>query len=96
MQNLPSKRGLGAYRISRGRMPDGEYVYSITSFTEENMGHAMSDFNCYRFDVLPDWIQNAIATLDTAGSNVGVPGLGRKVGNAYWIGEGLDGELFGL
>lgn len=95
MLSLPSKRDPDTvYRIVSVRVSDEESLYGVVVFPTGS--HASSKEQFYRFDVLPQWMQDAIATLDTAGPNVGVPGLGRKIGSTYWIGKGLDGELFGL
>lgn len=49
----------------------------------------------YRFDVLPDWIQDAIRMLDAAGVGYPVDGLGRKVGDTYWVEAELE-EITGV
>lgn len=95
MLSLPSERDPDtAYRVYQAQFNDNEFMYGVTVFSKE--GASTAPEILYRFDMLPQWMQDAIATLDTAGPNVGVPGLGRKIGSTYWIGKGLDGELFGL
>ena len=39
----------------------------------------------YRFDVLPEWMQQAVRFLDTAGKDCVVTGVGRRVGRIYWL-----------
>lgn len=98
MQNpLNERNSVGTYRITRVPMPKpDEYdLYVLHVYVTDNAQPLQAN-GTYRFDVLPQWIQDAIAALDTAGPNVGVPGLGRKIGSTFWIGEGLDGELFDL
>lgn len=93
MQSLPNERDPGAtYRIARHKMPAPcRDMYSIAVF-----GGVFGEYEdkLYRFDLLPQWMQDAVAVLDTAGSGIGVLGLGRKIGGSYWIGAGLDtGDL---
>lgn len=95
MQNLPSERNPDtAYRVVQIQVSGEGPLYGVIVFPIGGATSSKEQF--YRFDVLPQWIQDAIAALDTAGPNVGVPGLGRKIGSTFWIGEGLDGELFDL
>lgn len=50
----------------------------------------------YRFDVMPDWMQDAIRMLDAAGDGHPVNGLGRRVGGVYWVEAELEKETTGL
>jgi hypothetical protein len=46
----------------------------------------------YRFDVMPDWMQDAIRMLDAAGDGHPVNGLGRRVGGVYWVEAEIEKE----
>lgn len=39
----------------------------------------------YRLDLLPEWLQDCVRLLDTAGNGHVVDSVGRKVGPNYWI-----------
>lgn len=42
--------------------------------------------SAYRFDVLPQWLQDACHMIDIAGIGYPVAGVGHKfIGNVYWI-----------
>lgn len=97
MQSPLSKRNSAiTYRISRVSMPKPDeydlYVLQVYVVGDEQPSQANGT---YRFDMLPQWMQDAIAALDVAGPGVGVPNIGRKIGSTFWIGEGLDGVLLG-
>lgn len=84
MQNLPSKRDpKTTYKLERLSLGQNqEPLYGVAFF-----GTVVYLPTIYRFDILPQWMQDAVATLDTAGAGVDVVGIGRKVGNTYWIGS---------
>jgi hypothetical protein len=40
----------------------------------------------YRFDVLPEWMQNCVRLIDVAGAGYQVAGVGHKyLDHVYWI-----------
>ena len=50
----------------------------------------------YREDALPEWVRSHIRVLDTAGSGYGVPNIGKKVGETYWLSDESDGPFVNL
>lgn len=80
---LDPERNLNTtYRISV--WPDGLYeVVTYPKAPEKIVSSA------YRFDLLPQWIQETVSMLNWAHPE-GVEGLGRKVGDdTYWV-EAVD------
>lgn len=58
-------------------------LYHVTVYPKVPAAMSMS---AYRFDTLPQWIQDACHMLDIAGVHYPVAGIGHKfIDNVYWI-----------
>lgn len=58
-------------------------MYHVTTFTRAPAPLAVGT---YRFDVLPEWMQNCIRLIDIAGVGYQVAGVGHKyLDHVYWI-----------
>ncbi len=61
--------------------PSLEYsVIKYPDYIEPNYSHTL-----FRYDALPEWIQDGMRKLDLAGSGVTVPYFGIKYGHEYWF-----------
>lgn len=93
MQNpLTERRPEATYRLIKMPLFDepSKTLYAVQIF---DVGRPVEDSRMclYRFDLLPQWLQAAVAALDVAGSGHVVAGVGKKVGQAYWFPpEGVD------
>lgn len=80
---LDAQRNLSTtYRISI--WPD--QLYEVTIYPRAPTPIAI---HAYRFDMLPQWMQEAIHLLDWAHPEE-VKALGRKVGETYWVDAQLE------
>ena len=76
---LEPKRNPGTtYRLTV--LDDGLYHLTVYPKTPAPIHKAN-----YRLDLLPEWMQDCLRLLDTAGSGHSVEDVGRKVGSTYWI-----------
>lgn len=85
MQSLPTERNTQTiYRVDRSELHyENQTLYTVSVFAESLP--PVTKTTC-RFDMLPQWMQDAIAMLDTAGKGVTVPNVGRRIGDTYWLG----------
>lgn len=73
-----------SYRILGGYINDGEQLYEITTYPKPPEPISQNSF--FRFDVLPEWMQDCMRILDVAGDGVRVDGIGAKFGTVtYWL-----------
>lgn len=74
-----------SYRImGEHRNEEGEQLYEVTHYprTPDDIRQA----SYFRFDALPEWMQDCMRILDVAGENVRVDGVGVRVGEiTYWL-----------
>ena len=86
------------YKVERDAYdpPVNGYFYKVTTFPEfptdfsaDKLSSYPYVYGWYSLETLPQWLQDAIRALDVAGPGYGVNGLGKRVGNTYWISKVL-------
>ena len=86
------------YKVERdaGIYPVDKYFYKVTTFPEfsadfsaDKLSSSPYIYGWYSLETLPQWLQDAIRALDVAGAGYGVNGLGKRVGDTYWISKVL-------
>lgn len=74
----PKRNPRTTYRLTA--IDDGLYHLTVYPKTPAPIHKAT-----YRLDLLPEWMQDCVRLLDTAGNGHVVDHVGRKVGPNYWI-----------
>lgn len=82
------------YKIERDAhaYPNNGNFYKVTTyptFDVDNNNSYPYTYGWYSLEALPQWLQEAIRALDVAGAGYGVNGLGKRVGDTYWISKVL-------
>lgn len=74
-----------SYRImGEHRNEEGEQLYEILQYPKAP--GRITQISYFRFDALPEWMQDCMRILDVAGENVRVDGVGVRVGEiTYWL-----------
>ena len=81
------------YKVERDAhaYPRNGHFYKVTTypaFEGDNNSYPYT-YGWYSLETLPQWMQDAIRALDVAGAGYGVNGLGKRVGDTYWISKVL-------
>ena len=82
------------YKVERDALayPNNGNFYKVTTYPEfyaDKQSSYPYVYGWYSLETLPQWLQDAIRALDVAGPGYGVNGLGKRVGNTYWISKVL-------
>jgi hypothetical protein len=64
--------------------PKSAYDMYVVKYYLHEVPLQQVEVSC-RFDVMPQWLREAIALLDATGIGYSVAGLGYKTLNYYWI-----------